>query len=177
MIPLGPLDDRDEQSEAERLAVARRYRELHTRELDALAEPALPRRPLAVGEFSSVPLEALAAIPLLGAFFAFAVRVGRSRKSVGANLLVAIDAEQLHLLSVSSTIEGPTAKLLSSWPRETVRVASVRRRFMRDEVVIELPDAEPLRLYASTLRTNPWAAAVVRELGGEAPEPLDLGGE
>jgi hypothetical protein len=46
---------------------------------------------------------------------------------------------------------------------------------MREEVVIELEGEEkPLRLLANSLRANPWAAGVVRALGGDAPEPLDL---
>ena len=46
---------------------------------------------------------------------------------------------------------------------------------MRDKVLLHVPDAEePLTLYAPSLRTNPWSAEVVRLLGGEAPEPIDL---
>jgi hypothetical protein len=48
---------------------------------------------------------------------------------------------------------------------------------MRDKVLLHVPDAdEPLTLYAPTLRTNPWSAEVVRMLGGEAPDPIDLDG-
>ena len=48
---------------------------------------------------------------------------------------------------------------------------------MRTVVTLAVPDAEePLTLYAPSLRTNPWSAEVVRLLGGEAPEPLDLNG-
>jgi hypothetical protein len=48
---------------------------------------------------------------------------------------------------------------------------------MRDKVLLHVPDAgEPLTLYAPSLRTSPWSAEVVRLLGGEAPDPLDLGG-
>jgi hypothetical protein len=50
------------------------------------------------------------------------------------------------------------------------------RAFMRDRVDLTVPDREePIRLFAPPLIRNPWAAEVVRLLGGEAPEPLDLG--
>ena len=48
---------------------------------------------------------------------------------------------------------------------------------MREVIELDVPDREePLVLYAPSLRTNPWSAEVVRLLGGDAPEPLDLGG-
>jgi hypothetical protein len=51
----------------------------------------------------------------------------------------------------------------------------VRKAFMRTLVTLDVPDAEePLTLYAPSLRTNPWSAEVVRLLGGDAPDPLDL---
>jgi len=65
---------------------------------------------------------------------------------------------------------------VGSWPREQVSVASVRPRFMRSEVAIDTGEEKPLILYVSSLRTNPWSAEIVRALGGEAPEPLDLTG-
>ena len=174
MSPFGPLDAKDEQSEEERLAIARRYRDSRGRELRELAEPELPRAPSEVGEFSTLPIESLAAIPVLGALFAAWTRATRARRRTTPNVLVAVDAEQAHLLAVRSEVEGVRVELLESWPRGEVRVKSVTPRFMREEVLVETPAPEPLKLYARSLRTNPWAAAVVRALGGEAPEPRDL---
>ncbi len=46
---------------------------------------------------------------------------------------------------------------------------------MREQVEIEIAGEEQhLRLYATSLKANPWAAGVVRALGGKAPEPRDL---
>lgn len=170
-----PLSEPEEQSEEERLAIARRYRIRHGEQLRALAQPHVEREVTEAGEFSTMPIESLAAVPIVGALFAAAIRIGRSRRRLTANVLLALDAAELHLLALRSELEGRKAELLSSWPRERVRVGSVAKRFMRDRVVIELEGEEPLTLYASSLRTNPWAAAVVKSLGGDAPDPLDLG--
>lgn len=172
--PIGSPKEED-QSEAERLAIARRYRQQRGRELRELAQPHLSREVIEVGQFSTVPIEALAAIPILGAFFAFAARAGRARADLTQNVLLALDAQELHLLSLRSRLGGARAEPASAWPRADVRVSSVRPRFMRDEVAFEIRGEEQLKLYASSLRTNPWAAALVAALGGEAPEPLDLG--
>ncbi len=174
--PTQPVsDDPDEQSEAERLEIARRYRASRGAELKALAAPLLEREPVAAGEFSTVPLESLAAIPLFGAFFALAARTRGPHRKQGPDVLLALDADQLHLLSVESEVTGPRATLTSSWPRSGCRVTSVQPKFMRDEVLIEIDGEPQLKLYANRLRTNPWAAELVRLLGGQAPEPLDLG--
>ena len=46
---------------------------------------------------------------------------------------------------------------------------------MREQVTVEIAgEEEPLLLYANPLRANPWAAGVIRALGGEAPLPRDL---
>lgn len=169
-----PPGDGNEQSEQERLETARRYREQHRRELRELAEPLLPREPSAIGEFSTLPLESLAAIPLVGAFFAFIARARQSRKAITPNVLVAVDPEEVHLLAVESEVRGRKARPLETWRRDAVGVEAVTPRFMRDEVLLDVGAAEPLRLYAARLRTNPWAAEVVRALGGEAPDPIDL---
>jgi hypothetical protein len=176
MSPFGPLDNKDEQSEAERLAIARRYRVRRGDQLRDLAAGAIGHRPRAAGEFSTVPIESLAAIPLLGAFFAFAVRARQSRKALTPNVLLAIDEERLHLLAVRPRVSGRSSEPLRSWPLAAVRVSSVRRRFMRDEVTVEIDGEAPLRLFAPSLRTSPWSAEIVRSLHGEAPEPLDLSG-
>lgn len=175
MAPFGPLDSKqDEQSEEERLAIARRYRERRGKQLRELAGAELDDQVLEAGEFSTMPIESLAAIPVLGALFAAAVRTRGSRRKLAPNVLVALDRKQVHLLSVRSEITGARAELDRSWPRDDVRVKSVTPRFMREEVVLEIAGEQQLKLYASSLRTNPWAAAVIRELGGEAPDPLDL---
>jgi hypothetical protein len=176
VTPFGPLDSKEEQSEAERLAVARRYRELHGQELRQLAGAEVPGDVEEVGELSTVPLEALAAVPILGAFLALWGRLRGRHRGPGPEVLLALDADRLYLLSLRSEPEGRQAHLSESWPRADVSVSSVRRKFMRDEVTLELPGERRLRLYAPPLRTNPWTAGVVRALGGEAPEPLDLSG-
>lgn len=175
MSPFGPLDSKEEQSEEERLAIARRYREQRGAELRALAQPAVDAEVTAAGEFSTVPIESLAAIPLLGAFFAFAVRARQSRKGLPPNVLLALDERRLHLLKVRGEVAGPEAELVSSWERSEARVASIEPKFMRDQIVLEIAGEEPLKLFAPSLRTNPWGAEIVRELGGDAPAPLDLG--
>ncbi len=114
-------------------------------------------------------------MPVVGAFFALAARAKSSRKGSAPNVLVALDSDRLYLLGVRSEVAGPRAEPIDSWPRASARVSSVERKFMRDQVTIEVEGAEPLRLFASSLKTNPWAAAVVKALGGEAPAPLDLG--
>jgi hypothetical protein len=176
MSPFGPLDSKEEdQSEAERLAVARRFREQKTKRLADLVRPAISAEPTEVGEFSTRPLEALAAVPMVGAFLALGSRFAGSRKNLSAEVLMALDAERAHLLSLRDEITGPKVELIWTRPREEVRVASVAPRFMREEVVLEIQGEESLKLYSTALRSNPWAAGVVRALGGEAPEPRDLG--
>ena len=54
------------QSREERIEVALRYRENRGRELRAVAEAAIGTPVEAAGQFSSVPTEALAAIPGVG---------------------------------------------------------------------------------------------------------------
>jgi hypothetical protein len=176
MSPFGPLDSKeDAQSEEERLAVARRFRADKTEKLAALVRPVIDADPVEVGEFSTRPLEAMAAIPIVGAFLAMGSRVAGSRKKLSAEVLVALDSSRAHLLSSRDEITGPKIELIWTRPREEVRVTSVTPKFMREEVVLEIQGEEPLKLYANSLRSNPWAAGVVRALGGEAPEPRDLG--
>jgi hypothetical protein len=175
MSPLGAPDDNEEQSEAERLRIARRYRERRGEELRELAAAHTESEILAAGEFSTAPIETLAAIPVFGALFAAVARIrSSSRNRITPNVLLAIDPQRLHLLTLNPGVRGVESEPLESWPLVRARVASIRPRFMREEVVIEIDDHEPLKLYASSLRTNPWAAEVVRKLGGDAPEPLDL---
>ncbi|HKJ36148.1 MAG TPA: hypothetical protein VKA36_06240 [Solirubrobacterales bacterium] len=175
MSPFGPLDVKEEQSEEERLAIARRYRGQRRRELRELAAPCVEDEIEEAGEFSTVPIESLAAIPILGAFFALAVRARQSRKRMTPDVLVAVTREEVHVLGLHSEVEGTRAEPVSHWPRNSVRVSGVTRKFMRDEVVLEIDGEDSLKLYANTLRTNPWSAGVVRALGGKAPDPIDLG--
>ena len=174
MTPIGSPDEQ-EQSEADRLAISRRYREQRGRELRELAQANLPREVTEVGQFSTVPIEALAAIPIAGAFVAFIARTRRARGDLTQNVLLALDEQELHLLSMRGELEGSRAEPVSAWPRADVRVGAIEAKFMRDRVTFEIAGEEPLRLFASSLRTNPWAAALVKALGGDAPEPLDLG--
>lgn len=179
MSPFGPLDAKeDEQSEAERLAVARRYRAEKTQRLADLVRPVIEAEPTEVGEFATRQLEALAAVPMVGAFLALGSRAAGRRKRLTEEVLVALDSSRVHLLSLEHEVTGPKVGLIWARPREEVRVTSVSPKFMREEVVLEIRDEpKPLKLYAMPLRSNPWAAGVVRALGGEAPEPRDLGSE
>lgn len=169
----------DEQTREERLEIARRYRERRGRELRELAGRCVEGEVEAAGEFSSVPTEALAAIPGLGMLMLPYAR-WRSRKAgLPPKLLLAIGGDTVHVLElVPADLRRDEAKVskLRAWPRGGVRVESVRRAFMREVVTLAVPDRdEPLTLYAPSLRTNPWSAEVVRLLGGETPQPLDLG--
>ena len=178
MSPFGPLDAKEEdQSEEERLAVARRFRKQKTEQLRALAEPVIGAAPVEVGEFSTRPLEALAAVPVVGAFLALGARAGRGRHRLSPSVLLALDAANAHLLAVKNDVAGPQVSLIWSRPRGELTIAGVSPKFMREQVEIKLEgEEEPLRLYANSLRANPWAAGVVRALGGNAPEPRDLSG-
>ncbi len=175
MVEPGAFADDDEQSERERLEIARRYREQRGRELCELARPHLRRDVLEVGEFSTVPIEALAAVPFLGAFLALATRLRPSHRGLSRNVLMALDRDELHLLAIQFELEGTKATLVSSWPRSSVRIGAIKPKFMREAVSFEIDGQAPMTLYASSLRTNPWAAALVKALGGEAPDPRDLG--
>ena len=166
------------QSREERLEVSRRYRERRGRELRELAASQLDGEVIAAGEFSSVPTEALAAVPGLGMLLIPLAR-RRSRKAgLGPKLLLALDAEQLHALELRPADvrrDRDEARLVASWPRAEAAMKRDGRAFMRDRVQLSVPGREePITLYAPPLVTNPWSAEVVRLLGGEAPEPLDL---
>ena len=174
MAKPGAFADDDEQSERESAEIARRYRDRRGRELRAMAEPHLDREVLEVGEFATAPIEALAAMPFLGAFLALATRLRPSRQGLSRNVLLALDREELHLLTIREGIEDSEATVVTSWPRGRVRVSSVEPKFMREAVRFEIEGDDPLKLYAPSLRTNPWTAALIRALGGDAPEPLDL---
>lgn len=168
----------DEQTREERLEIARRYRERRGSELKRLAARRIDGAVVAAGEFSAVPTEALAAIPGLGMLLLPLAR-RRSRKvGLPPKLLLALDAERLHALGVKAADlrrEEVEVVQVRSWPRVDVSVERAGRAFMRDRVLLHVPDAEqPLTLYAPPLITNPWSAEVVRLLGGEAPDPLDL---
>lgn len=167
----------DEQSREERLEIARRYRERRGAELRRLAATAVAGEVEAAGEFSTVPTEALAAIPLFGMLFLpFARR--RSRKSgLPPKLLLAVTSEELNALGLQAAGVRRDSVAVSrerSWPRAEVSVERAGRAFMRDRLTLHVPDAEPITLFAPPLVTNPWSAEVVRLLGGEAPEPLEL---
>ena len=176
MSPFGPLDAKEEdQNEEERLAVARRFREQKTTRLRELVAPVIGAEPVEVGEFSTRPLEALAAVPMVGAFLALGARAGRGRQRLSADVLLALDAEQAHLIGVKNDVAGPQPTLIWSRPRSDLTVVGVTQKFMRQQVEIALAgEEETLKLYANALKANPWASGVVRALGGDAPEPRDL---
>lgn len=178
MISAEELGADDEQSREERLEIARRYRERRGRELRELAAPHVEGEIRAVGEFGTVPTEALAAIPGLGMLLLPLARRRSRRLGLTPKLLLALTDERLHALTCEPTglrRDGIDVKPARSWARSEVEVLPLRRVFMREEVRLELPGSEqPLKLYAPPLRTNPWSAEVVRGLGGNAPDPLDL---
>lgn len=173
-------DAAGEQTREERLEIARRYRERRGAELRALAASAADGEVLAAGEFSTVPTEAIASIPGLGMVLLPIAR-RRSRKlGLSPKILLAVTeaaVEALLLEAAGLRRDETEVRPGRSWPREEVRAENGGRAFMRDKVLLHVPDAgEPLTLYAPSLRTSPWSAEVVRLLGGEAPDPLDLGG-
>jgi hypothetical protein len=175
---MAALGDADEQTSEERLAIARSYRERRGRELRELAARAVDDEVLAAGEFSTVPTEAIASIPGLGMLMLPIAR-RRSRKvGLSPNILLALDAETVHALTLDPAglrRDSTDVGRARAWPRSEVRAERAGKAFMRDKVMLHVPDAdEPLTLYAPSLRTNPWSAEVVRLLGGEAPDPLDL---
>jgi hypothetical protein len=104
----------------------------------------------------------------------------RSRRvGLSPQIMLALDATTVHALTLDPAglrRDETKVKEARSWPRSEVTAERAGKAFMRDKVLLHVPDAEePLTLYAPSLRTNPWSAEVVRLLGGEAPEPLDLG--
>lgn len=168
----------EEQTREQRLEIARRYRERRGRELRELAATVVEREVVAAGEFSSVPKEAMAAIPFVGVLMVPWARLRARRSGLPQEMLIVLDADDVHLLALERPGMGSDqlrVEPFRRWPRTAVRVESVRRAFMRTIVALRAPEAdEPLTLYAPSLRTNPWSSEVVRMLGGEAPEPLDL---
>lgn len=173
------VDPKDDQSREERLEIARRYRERRGRELRQLAAGCVEGEVEAAGEFSTIPTESLAAIPLFGMLFLPWARRRSRRRGLPPKLLIALDADHVHALGLEpADVRRDSSEVapVETWPRGDVRVESVSRAFMRDVVKLEVAGRdEPLVLYAPSLRTNPWSSEVVRQLGGDAPEPLDLG--
>lgn len=169
----------DEPTEAERLATARRYRKARTDELRALVDGQVDGEVEEVGQFSRMPLEALAAVPVLGVFFALYARIRGRRRGGSADALVALGRDELYVFDYESTDASGarSVSLAERLPRSTVSVGAQTKAFMRDKITFEVRDSDDIVLYASSLKTNPWAAGVIRALGGDAPEPLDLGPE
>jgi hypothetical protein len=168
------------QTNEERLEVARRYREKRGRELRELAERAVGSEVEAAGEFSSVPTEALAAVPGFGMLLLPLARRRARKAGLGPKLMLALDAEQLYGIGLKPADlrrDKTDATLVSTWPRAECSIERAGRIFMRDRVRLTVPGREePIVLYAPPLITNPWSAEIVRQLGGEAPEPIDLSG-
>jgi hypothetical protein len=175
-VPPDPAEN--DQSREERLEIARRYRERRGRELRELAATCVEGEVVAAGEFSGIATEALAAIPGLGmVLLPYARR--RSRKlGLPPAMLLALDRDTLHMLKLAASDvrrDGLRASPSRSWPRSAVSAERAGRVFMRDRISLRVPDEdEPLTLYVSSLLTNPWSAEVLRLLGAEVPEPLNL---
>ncbi len=171
-------DAAGEQTQAERLEIARRYRERRRDELRALAATAVDGEILAAGEFSTVPTEAIASIPGLGMLLLPLARRRSRRVGLSPKIMLALTAETLHALAVDPAglrRDVTEVEEARSWPRAEVSVEDGGRAFMRDKLLLRVPgEDEPLTLYAPTLRTNPWSSEVVRLLGGDAPAPIDL---
>jgi hypothetical protein len=169
----------DDQTREERLEIARRDRERRGAELRALAAPHVAGEVEAAGEFSSVPKEAMAAIPFVGVLLIPWARWRARRLGLPLRGLLALDAERVYMLDLQGgdlRRDVAAAAEFASWPRAEVSAERAGRAFMRDRVDLTVPDRdEPIRLFAPPLIRNPWASEVVRLLGGEAPEPLDLG--
>lgn len=169
------------QSREERAEISLRYRERRGRELRELASQGIgvPAEAIeAAGEFSSVPTEAIAAIPGLGMLMLPLARRRARKAGIGPKLMLALDAEKLHALDLKPADmrrDRNQASGVDSWPRRECSVKRGGRVFMRDRVFLTVPGREePITLYAPPLITNPWSSEVVRQLGGEAPDPLDL---
>ena len=175
-----PSQSEDEQGREERLEIARRYRERRGSELKALAATAVDGEVVAAGEFSTVPTEALAAIPGVGMMLLPLARRRSRRIGLSPKVLMALDADRLHALELHPTgvrRDADEVRTGRSWARDEVSAERAGRAFMRDRIRLFVPDEdEPLVLFAPSLITNPWSAEIVRLLGGEAPEPLDLAG-
>jgi hypothetical protein len=173
-------DAAGEQTREERLEIARRYREQRREQLRARVAPVVDGDVLAAGEFSTVPTEAIASIPGLGMLLLPIARRRSRRVGLSPNIMLAVTAGTVHAIAVDAAglrRDETEVAVARSWPRGEVSAERGGRAFMRDKILLHVPDAdEPLTLYAPTLRTNPWSAEVVRMLGGEAPEPLDLDG-
>jgi hypothetical protein len=174
-------DAAGEQTREERLEIARRYRERRGTELRALASPHVGGEVLAAGEFSTIPTEAIASIPLLGMALLPLARRRTRKLGLSPKVLVALTDTTVDALALDAAglrRDETEPRPGRSWPRREVRAERGGRAFMRDVVLLHVPgDDEPLKLYAPSLRTNPWSAEVVRLLGGETPEPMDLGSE
>jgi hypothetical protein len=173
-------DAAGEQTREERLEIARRYRERRGAELRALAASAVEGEVVAAGEFSTVPTEAIASIPGLGMLLLPIAR-RRSRKlGLSPKVLLALTETKVVALALETAglrRDETGVRPGRSWSRAEVRAENGGRAFMRDKVLLRVPDAEePLTLYAPSLRTSPWSAEVVRLLGGVAPDALDLSG-
>lgn len=168
----------DEQTGEERLEIARRYRERRGAELRELARPHVAGEVEAAGEFSSVPKEAMAAIPFVGVLLIPWARWRARRLGLPLRGLLALDTERAYLLDLQGgdlRRDATVASEFASWPRSEVRAERAGRAFMRDRVDLTVPGRdEPIRLFAPPLIRNPWSSQVVRLLGGDAPEPLDL---
>jgi len=168
----------EEQTREERLEIARRYRERRGRELRELAAQGVEGEIVAAGEFSGAPQEAMAAIPFLGVVMLPLARLRARRAGLPLRMMIALTADEVHLLEMETPdmrSDRLAVKPARRWERGAVRVEGVRRGFMRTIVALAVPDEdEPLTLFAPSLVTNPWSSEVVRLLGGETPEPLDL---
>ena len=173
-------DAAGEQTREERLEIARRYRERRGSELRELASRAVDGEIEAAGEFSTVPTESIASVPGLGMLLLPLARRRSRRVGLSPNILLVIGAERVHALKLEVAglrRDETEVEPARDWPRGGVSAERAGRAFMRDKVELHVPDSgEPITLYAPALRTNPWSAEVVRLLGGEAPEPLDLDG-
>lgn len=166
----------DEQSRTERLEIARRYRERRGAELKALAAAGAGRIE-AAGEFGTVPTEALASVPGLGLLLVPLARRRSRRSGLPPKLLLALDDDHLIAFEIGSA-PASSAREVQRWTRHGCSIERSGRVFMRDRLALAVPDRDqPITLYVSSLITNPWSAEVVRLLGGEAPEPLDLGAD
>ena len=167
---------RDEQSDAERREIARRYRGRRGEELTAIARDAGIESPEAVGEFSSVPLEDFAAIPFVGAIAAGVAKLKGRRHGLPNQLYLVVDAGSV--IAIARRWTQAHSKLevreLRRWSRSEIRVERVMKRSLKTQVIFAIEgEDKPLVLYATSLRINPWSADVVSALGGNVP-PLVL---
>lgn len=163
----------DEIDPAERRDVARRYRDQRTRELREAAERAVGHPVQAAGTFHSKLSILFKLIPVFGWITAARHRGRAKRLGVPQFMLLALDEKHVHVVDSRPPGGDGAGGLMASWPRSSVTVTSVTPAGSDHRISLAIAGEGEVELYATSLRTNPWSAEVVRMLGGEVPDAID----